>query len=59
MLTYVCDLNPNKVNERLLLMPGEYQLVIKPQNSILYSTVRSMRFQIESGQTTNINLGSN
>ncbi|MBQ1409027.1 MAG: VWA domain-containing protein [Bacteroidales bacterium] len=59
VLTYVCDLNPNKVNERLLLMPGEYQLVIKPQNSILYSTVRSMRFQIESGQTTNINLGSN
>lgn len=59
VLTQVCDLNPNKVNERLLLMPGEYQIVIKPQNSIRYTTVRTMRFKIESGQTTNINLGSN
>ena len=55
-LAHVCDLNPNKVNERLLLMPGEYQIVIKPQNSILYSSVRSIRFRIESAQTTNINL---
>lgn len=56
VLTHVCDLNPNKVNERLLLMPGEYQVVIKPQNSIRYSDARSMRFKIETGQTTNINL---
>lgn len=57
VLSHVCDLNPNKVNERLLLMPGEYQIVIKPQNNIRYTTVRSMRFKIESGQTTNINVG--
>ena len=31
VLTFVCDLDPNKVNERILLMPGEYQLVVKPQ----------------------------
>lgn len=56
VLTHVCDLNPNKINERLLLMPGQYMLVIKPQNSIKYNTVRSKRFQIESAQTTNVNL---
>lgn len=56
VLTFVCDLNPNKANERILLMPGQYQLVIKPQNSIEYNTVKTMRFQIESGQTTNVNL---
>ncbi|MBQ7063012.1 MAG: VWA domain-containing protein [Bacteroidales bacterium] len=56
VLTYVCDLNPNKINERIVLMPGQYQLVIKPQNSIEYKNVRTKRFQIEAGQTTNINL---
>jgi hypothetical protein len=56
VLTYVCDLDPNKINERILLMPGQYQLVIKPQNSIEYRAVRTKRFQIESGQTTNIGL---
>ena len=58
VLTFVCDLNPNKATERLLLMPGQYQLVLKPQNSIEYKTVQTKRFQIESGQTTNINLGN-
>ena len=52
----VCDLDPNKVNERILLMPGEYQLVVKPQSSIDYKDVRTMRFQIGSGKTTNIDL---
>lgn len=56
VLTFVCDLDPNKVNERILLMPGEYQLVVKPQSSINYKDVRTMRFQIGSGKTTNIDL---
>ena len=56
VLTFVCDLDPNKVNERILLMPGEYQLVVKPQSSIDYKDVRTMRFQIGSGKTTNIDL---
>ena len=55
-LTHVCDLNPNKVIERLLLMPGQYQLVIKPQNSTSYTTVRTKRFQIEAAQTTNVTI---
>ena len=56
VLAFVCDLDPNKVNERILLMPGEYQLVVKPQSSIDYKDVRTMRFQIGSGKTTNIDL---
>lgn len=56
VMTHVCDLNPNKVNERLLLMPGEYILVIKPQKTIKYRNVRTKRFVIESGQTTSIGL---
>ena len=56
VLTFVCDLDPNKINERILLMPGEYQLVVKPQSSIDYKDVRTMRFQIGSGKTTNIDL---
>ena len=57
VLTHVCDLNPNKAVERIVLMPGQYQLVIKPQNSTNYESVTSMRFQIESAQTTNVSLG--
>ena len=56
VLTFVCDLDPNKVNERIILMPGQYMLVVKPQNSIEYKNARSVRFEIGSGQTTNINL---
>ena len=56
VLTFVCDLDPNKINERILLMPGEYQLVVKPQSSIDYKNVRTMRFLIGSGKTTNIDL---
>lgn len=56
VLTFVCDLDPNKISERILLMPGEYQLVIKPQSSIDYKNVRTMRFLIGPGKTTNIDL---
>ena len=58
VLSLVCELNPNKINERILLMPGQYQLVIKPQNSIDYKNVKTKRFQIEAGQTTNINISN-
>ena len=58
ILSHVCDLNPNKINERILLMPGQYELVIKPQNTTSYEAVRTKRFQIETGQTTNVNLSN-
>lgn len=56
VLNYICDLDPNKINERILLMPGEYQLVLKPQNSIEYKKVKTIRFLIGAGRTTVINL---
>ena len=31
MMRWVCDLNPNSVGERLVLMPGEYQVVLHPR----------------------------
>lgn len=53
-LTWICNLNANKTSERILLMPGEYQLVLKPQTSTLYKDVQTKRFQVEAGETTNI-----
>lgn len=53
-LSWVCNLNPNKTTERLMLMPGDYQLVLKPQDSSQYRDTVVKRFQIEAGETTNI-----
>lgn len=53
-LEWVCDLNPSKAMERLLLMPGDYQLVLHPQQSIRYKDVATQRFTVGSGETTNI-----
>lgn len=55
-MEWVCDLNPSKVLERILLMPGEYQLVIHPQSSTKYADVRSKRLKVVSGETTNVSL---
>ncbi len=56
ILTWVSDLNPNSINERLLLLPGEYQLVLKPQGNTSYESVQVQRFSIKSGQQTNVYL---
>ena len=48
------SLNPNKINERITLMPGEYQLVIKPQNASRYKESIVKRFLVKAGETTNI-----
>lgn len=58
VLEHVRDLDPNKINERILLMPGQYQIVIKPQNSIDYKNVKTIRFEIAAGNTTVINLNN-
>lgn len=51
---FVADLNPSTAGERLLLQPGEYELVLHPQNATLYNKVQTRRFVIESSQTTKI-----
>ncbi|MBR1765892.1 MAG: VWA domain-containing protein [Bacteroidales bacterium] len=51
---FATDLNPSTAGERLLLQPGEYELVIHPQDATSYNKVQTRRFVIESGQTTKI-----
>ncbi|MBQ0015783.1 MAG: VWA domain-containing protein [Bacteroidales bacterium] len=54
-LVLVCDLNPNSVNEQLLLMPGLYQLLIKPVGAFGFGSVRTVRFEIASAQEKILN----
>lgn len=51
---FATDLNPSTAGERLLLQPGEYELVLHPQNATSYNKVQTRRFVIESSQTTKI-----
>ncbi|MBQ8704473.1 MAG: VWA domain-containing protein [Bacteroidales bacterium] len=51
---FTTDLNPSTAGERLLLQPGEYELVLHPQDATLYNKVQTRRFVIESSQTTKI-----
>ena len=51
---FVTDLNPSTAGERLLLQPGQYELVLHPQNATKYDKVQTRRFVIESSQTTKI-----
>ncbi|MBR1850743.1 MAG: VWA domain-containing protein [Bacteroidales bacterium] len=52
--SYVCNLNPNNALERIVLQPGEYEVLLHPQGSADYDKVQSRRFVIVSGQTTKI-----
>ena len=47
-------LNPSTAGERLLLQPGQYELVLHPQSATKYDKVQTRRFVIESSQTTKI-----
>ena len=55
-LQWVCDLNPDNITERIILLPGEYQLILKPKNAIDYASVRTARFTIHSAQQTGVNI---
>ncbi len=51
---FATDLNPSTAGERLLLQPGQYELVLHPQQATAYNKVQTRRFVIESSQTTKI-----
>ena len=51
---FTTDLNPSTAGERLLLQPGQYEVVLHPQNATKYNKVQTKRFIIESSQTTKI-----
>lgn len=55
-LQWVCDLNPANPSERIVLMPGEYQVILKTKSSPVYSDTRTARFTIVSAQQTSINI---
>ncbi|MBR3784326.1 MAG: VWA domain-containing protein [Bacteroidales bacterium] len=51
---FATDINPSTAGERLLLQPGQYEVVLHPQNATKYDKVQTKRFVIESSQTTKI-----
>ena len=55
VLEEVCRLNPNVAVEHLVLLPGKYVIVIKPQNSS-YQKEKTHRITITPAQITNLNL---
>ena len=54
-MKWVCDLG-SSFSERIVLMPGEYQVILKPQEAMDYSSARTARFTITSAQQTSVNL---
>lgn len=53
-LEHVTDLNPSSAGERLMLQPGEYEVVLHQERATDYDAVQRRRFEIESSQTTKI-----
>lgn len=56
IMQWVCDLNPDTATERVILLPGDYQIILKPKDAIDYAAVRTARFTIHSAQQTGINI---
>ncbi len=55
-IKWVCDLDPANINERIVLMPGDYQVVLRPKDDNSYDAVRTAYFTIHSAQQTGITL---
>lgn len=55
-LQWVCNLDSSSEGERIVLMPGEYQLIVKPVEATTYDATRTARFSITSGKQTAVNL---
>lgn len=53
-VNWVTDLNSGKTSERLVLMPGVYRVLLKPQGSTQYEKVVTKQFTIEGGLQTNV-----
>lgn len=56
VLEEVCRLNPNLATERIVLLPGNYLLLSKPQEDNKYAASKTVRFQIEPGKIKEIDL---
>ena len=53
---YVCNLDSGKVSERILLMPGEYVVVMKPVNAASNGLTKVQKFRIDAGLTTTVQI---
>ena len=56
IMQWVCDLNPDSITERIILLPGDYQIILKPKDATDYAAVRTARFTIHSAQQTGVNI---
>lgn len=53
---YVCNLDSGKVSERILLMPGEYVVVLKPIATFTNEPIMVQKFRIDAGLTTTVQI---
>ena len=51
---YVCDLDSGKISERVLLMPGEYVVVLKAVEKSSYKEAKVQKFRVDAGLTTSV-----
>ena len=55
-LQWVCDLSPDNITERIILLPGEYQLILVPKDATDSAALRNLRFTIHSAKQTGVNI---
>lgn len=55
-LQWVCDLDPGSVSERIVLMPGDYQVLLTPQGSPDYASARTAHFTIQSARQKGVEI---
>ncbi len=53
-LKWVADLDGGKTSERLVLMPGRYEILLRPQGGNSYDHIVTKRFSIKAGMQTNV-----
>ena len=55
-LHWVCDLDPTNPTERVILMPGEYQIILRPLDDPDPESVQTARFTIRPAQQTGLTI---
>ena len=55
-LRWVCDLDASQSGERITLLPGEYQVVLKPQDAADYASTRTADFAITTANQTTVKM---
>ncbi len=53
-MTWLADLDGGKTSERLMLMPGRYEILLRPHGDNSYDRVVTKRFSIKAGLQTNV-----